>query len=104
MDTTPDPRDPGLEERVSRLEGEMRGVRESLARIEAMLAATLPTLATQLSDLRGDLSPQIAELRGRVATLPTAWPMMTAVVAGQCTLASLLAVIVFGVLKVTGHG
>jgi hypothetical protein len=30
--------------------------------------------------------------------------MMTAIVVGQCTLAALLAAIVFGVLKVTGHG
>jgi hypothetical protein len=36
--------------------------------------------------------------------LPTAWQMITAIVAGQCTLAALLAAIVFGVLRATGRG
>lgn len=98
MDTPVPQHDPGLEGRVSRLEEDMRGVRESLVRIEAVL----PHLATaeQLQELRGE----VREIAGRVATLPTAWQMMTAVVAGQCTLAALLAAIVFGVLKMVGHG
>lgn len=102
MDTPAPQHDPGLESRVFRLEDDMGGVRESLARIEAVL----PHLATaaQVSDLRADLGAQISELRGRMNHLPTAWQMMTGIVAGQCTLAALLAAIVFGVLKVTGHG
>jgi hypothetical protein len=106
MDTPAPQHDPGLESRVFRLENDMTGVRESLARIEAVL----PHLATaaQVADLRAELGAelggQIAELRGRMDHLPTTWQMMTGIVAGQCTLAALLAAIVFGVLKVTGHG
>jgi hypothetical protein len=161
MDTPAPQHDPGLESRVFRLEEDMGGVRESLARIEAVL----PHLATaaqvsdlradlgtdlggrisdlradvggqisdlradmggQISDLRADMGGQISELRadmggqisdlragqggqilelrGRMNHLPTTWQMMTGIVAGQCTLAALLAAIVFGVLKVTGHG
>jgi hypothetical protein len=47
---------------------------------------------------------QLAEVRGRVETLPTAWQMMTGIVAGQITLAAMLAAIVFGVLRATGRG
>jgi hypothetical protein len=39
-------------------------------------------------------------VHGRVETLPTAWQMMTGIVAGQITLAA----IVFGVLRATGRG
>jgi hypothetical protein len=48
------PYDRGMEARISRLEGDMRDVKSALARleattirIEAMLAATLPHLATK---------------------------------------------------------
>jgi hypothetical protein len=54
--------------------------------------------------VRADLGSQIAELRGRVNHLPTAWQMTTAIVGGQVSLAALLAAIVFGVLKLTGRG
>ena len=56
---------PSLEARVSRLEEEQRGMRGSLARlelavarIEAMLAATLPHLVTkaELAELRAELA------------------------------------------------
>ena len=120
MDTPAPQHDPGLESRVFRLEDDVGTVRESLARIEAVLphlataaqiaemraelAGTKGDLGGQISDLRADLGGQISELRGRMNHLPTAWQMMTAIVAGQCTLAALLGAIVFGVLKVTGHG
>jgi phage-related minor tail protein len=131
MDTPVPQHDPGLETRVFRLEADVSGVRESLARIEAVLPhlATAAQIAEmraelagtredlggqisdlradlggQVSDLRADLGGQISELRGRMNHLPTAWQMMTGIVAGQCTLAALLAAIVFGVLKIVGHG
>lgn len=120
MDTPAPQHDPGLESRVFRLEDDVGTVRESLARIEAVLphlataaqiaemraelAGTRGDLGGQISDLRADLGGQISELRGRMNHLPTAWQMMTGIVAGQCTLAALLAAIVFGVLKVVGHG
>lgn len=60
----------GLEARVSSLEKEGRDMRESLARlevavarIEAMLAATIPHLATraQLAELGAELRAELAE-------------------------------------------
>ena len=57
------PYDGGMEARVSRLEDEMRVIRDVVIRIEAMLAAVLPTLATkaELADLRAELRAELAE-------------------------------------------
>ena len=65
---------PSLETRVSRLEEEQRDMRASLvrlelavARIEAMLAATLPHLATkaEMETLRAELRGELAEKPGK---------------------------------------
>jgi hypothetical protein len=65
----------------------------------------MPTLATreQVAELRGSLESQIGQLRGAVSTLPTAWLMVTAIVAGQVTLAGLIAAITFGLARLMGH-
>jgi ribosomal protein L29 len=66
------PYDPLMEARVSRLEEDMRDVKtrlppmeEAIVRIEAMLTATLPHLATKadLADLRAEMKADHAGLR-----------------------------------------
>ncbi|HLJ04701.1 MAG TPA: hypothetical protein VKT26_00410 [Acetobacteraceae bacterium] len=101
----------------------MSDFKATCARIEAML----PNLATsaQLAELRGDLEVTLARftgefdaklerfsgtfdaklerLTGRVEALPTTWQMMTAIIAGQITLAGLLAAALFGAARMFGH-
>ena len=71
------PYDPGMEARISRLEEDMRDVKSAVARleattirIEAMLAATLPHLATkaELAEL-----PTKTYMWGILAVLLTAY-------------------------------
>jgi len=117
------PYDPPLEPRVSRHEENMSDFKATCARIEAML----PHLATstQMAELRGDLEVALARftgefdaklerfagafdaklerLTGRVEALPTTWQMMTAIIAGQITLAGLLAAALFGAARMFGH-
>jgi len=82
------PYDPVMEMRVSRLEEDMRDVRSSIARldattariematveIKAMLAATLPHLATkaELASGLGDQNSQMGQLTSRIADLTVA--------------------------------
>ncbi len=80
----PGPYDPGMEQRVSRLEDDMRemkasivrlessvhDVRQSTARIEAMFAATVPHLATK-ADLAD--KPTKTYLWGVLAVLLTSY-------------------------------
>jgi hypothetical protein len=86
-----------------------------VSELRGRIDTLIPTLATsaEVSELRGRIdtqlpslatTAQLSEMRGMMQNLPTAWQMMTAIVAGQCTLAALLAAIVFGVLRVTGKG
>ena len=87
----PEPHDPGMEMRVSRLEEDMRDVKATLARLEpmlirmdAMLQATLPHLATK---------SEVAELKLALAEKPSKtylWTVLTAQVAAfACGLAGL---------------
>jgi len=71
------PYDPVMEARVSRLEDDMREVKAtsarteaSVARIEAMLHAVLPHLATKadIAELRSETKAGIADLRTETAT------------------------------------
>ena len=75
------PYDPGMEARISRLEEDMRDVKAAVSRleattirIEAMLAATLPHLATkaELAELRADL-PSKTYMWAILAVLLTAY-------------------------------
>jgi hypothetical protein len=74
--------------------------------VNSRIEATLPHLATsaQLAELRGDLDAKLERLVGRVEALPTTWQMMTAIIAGQITLAGLLAAALFGAARMFGHG
>jgi len=72
-----DPHDPGLEVRVTRLEGDMREVKGTLGqmvpvltRIDATLTSTLPHLATkaELADLRSELTSALAATRPETAS------------------------------------
>jgi hypothetical protein len=94
--------------------GRIDAVSDRIDAVSDRIDAVVPTLATaaQLSELRGRIdtlvptlatSAELSEVRGALRNLPTAWQMITAIVAGQCTLAALLAAIVFGVLRATGH-
>jgi hypothetical protein len=74
-------------DRTTRLEA-------AVARIEAKLDKVDDRLGTVLTD--------VAELRGRVSQLPSAWLMVTAIVAGQVALAGLIAAVVFGVAHLIG--
>jgi tetrahydromethanopterin S-methyltransferase subunit B len=90
-----------IESRVGALESAVGDIRMALARIEERLS----TLATreQVAELRGSLESQIGQLRGAVSTLPTAWVMVTAIVAGQVALAGLIAAVTFGLAHLMGH-
>src|ERR1700722_8431452 len=75
------PYDRGMEARISRLEEDMREVKSAVGRleattirIEAMLAATLPHLATkaELAELRAE-SPTKTYMWGILAALLTAY-------------------------------
>ena len=75
VQSVPFPYEPSLERRVCAVEGDMRDVQSGLARVEtalaeikAMLAATLPHLATrvELADLRGELRAELGEKPGKL--------------------------------------
>jgi hypothetical protein len=75
------PYDRGMEARITRLEDDMRDVKSAVVRLEAttieikaMLAATLPHLATkaELAQLRADL-PSKTYMWGILAVLLTAY-------------------------------
>ncbi|HEX5327141.1 MAG TPA: hypothetical protein VFW75_10780 [Acetobacteraceae bacterium] len=82
--------DPGVERRLSRLEGEMREVKSVLgqmmpilARIEATLASTLPHLATkaELADLRVELRTGLADKPGKAYLWGVVGVLVAAIVA-----------------------
>jgi hypothetical protein len=52
------------------LDSRLRGLAETLGRVEATLNATMPHLATkaEVAGLRGDLATEIANLRGQTTT------------------------------------
>lgn len=76
----PPPYDPNHEVRISRLEGEMSEVKATLGqmlpmlvRIDSMLAATLPHLATkaEVADLRTEMRSEFADVRAEIAVMRT---------------------------------
>ena len=77
------PHDPGMDARVSRLE-------DQYTRIE--------TLLRSIDDRVRRLEIDAGELKGRMASLPGTWAMITTVVGGQVALAGLL----FAALKLAG--
>ena len=85
----PDPHDPGVEERISRLEADVREIDRSLRRIapaidrmDGFLQATLPTLAT-----KADIA--------KLATTGQMWTMVASVVAIALTT---VAIVVGGII------
>lgn len=84
-----------LDARVARLEADMSEVKASLKAIEAAIAY-LPT-AADLTTLRVD----VAEMKGRVSQLPTAWMMFIAIVTTVVTTWSAGAAMVFTVLRLS---
>lgn len=50
----------------------------------------------------GEFNARLERLTGRVEALPTTWQMMTAIIAGQITLAGLLAAALFGAAHLFG--
>jgi hypothetical protein len=92
-------------EQIAKLRGDLdTRITELRGEVHEQAAALRGEMREQSAALGADLGTQIAELRGRVNHLPTAWQMTTAIVAGQVSLAALLAAIVFGVLKMAGPG
>ena len=94
----PFPYDPGLDRRVSRLEGDMRDMQAGLARVEtalaeikAMLGAPLPHLATraELADLRGALRADLGEKPGKAYMWGILAALLAAYAAGLAALAIL---------------
>jgi hypothetical protein len=90
------PYDPALEPRVSRLEDDMRDMRTtmvrlevSVARIEAMLDATLPHLATkaEVTDLRMEVRTGLADKPGKTYMWGILAVLITAYAAGLAALA-----------------
>ena len=75
--TPSSPYDPRMEQRVTRLESDVRDIQTTLARLEAMLEATLPHLATKadVAQLRAELAekPSRAYMWGVLAALVTAY-------------------------------
>jgi hypothetical protein len=71
---------------------------------DAKLERNTNDLAAALKQSSADLNARIERLYGRVEALPTTWQMMTAIIAGQVTLAGLLAAALFGAAHMFGHG
>ncbi len=96
-DTSPrDPYDPTIEARASRLEADKRDVmvasrRAEVAEIKALLAATLPHLATKadLAELRAELRTQLAEKPSRTYLWAVLAALCTAYASGLALLALL---------------
>jgi phage shock protein A len=70
---------------------------------DAKLERNTSELAAALKQSSADLNAKIERLYGRVEALPTTWQMMTAIIAGQITLAGLLAAALFGAAHMFGH-
>lgn len=90
------PYDPGMEARVARLEQDVHEVKTVLSRlepmivrIEAILGATLPTLATkaELAELRSDLRTELAEKPSKTYMWGVLGVLIIAYAAGLAALA-----------------
>jgi hypothetical protein len=66
----------------------------AMSRIEVKLDKVDDRVSTVLND--------VVELRGRVSLLPSAWQMITAIVAGQVAMPGLIVAVVFGVAHLIG--
>jgi hypothetical protein len=92
----PTPYHPRMEARVARLEQDMQEVKGILSRLEpmivridAVLGATLPTLATkvELTDLRSDLRTELAEKPSKTYMWGVLGVLILAYAAGLAALA-----------------
>lgn len=72
----PDPFDL-LERRVGALESDVKDIKASLTRMEISLASAAVTLAQmpKMSDF-ASLRAEIAEVRGKLSSLPTTWAIL----------------------------
>jgi hypothetical protein len=79
------PEDPMIEQRVARLEDDMKEVKSSLKTIEAAVSEIkhLPKMSDYLALQRdfGSLKAEVAEVKGRVSNLPTWWMLLLALLA-----------------------
>ncbi|MEO8714596.1 MAG: hypothetical protein ABI369_06260 [Acetobacteraceae bacterium] len=82
------PHDPAMEIRVAHPEEDFRDIKGILRDMDARIDARMRAIEVG-----------IAELRGRIQNLPTAWLMLTAIIGGQITLAGLL----FAALRFGSH-
>ena len=98
VQSVPFPYEPSLERRVSTVEGDKRDMQAGLARVEAalgeikaMLAASLPHLATraELADLRGELRAELGEKPGKLYMWGILAVLVAAYAAGLAGLAVL---------------
>ena len=90
------PYDPRMEACVARLEEDMREVKGILARIEpmiiridAVIGATLPTLATKadIADLRSELRSELADKPSKIYMWGVLGVLITAYAAGLAAIA-----------------
>jgi hypothetical protein len=79
------PEDPMIEQRVARLEDDLKEVKSSLKIIEAAVSEIkhLPKMSDNLALQRdfGALKAEVAEVKGRVSNLPTWWMLLLALLA-----------------------
>ena len=61
--------DGGMQRRVAALEGDMREIKATLGRVETFLRG--------LDDRFRRIEADVAELKGKVSQLPTAWTLLT---------------------------
>ena len=71
---------------------------------DARLERFAGSFDARLERMSGDFDAKLEHLTGRVEALPTTWQMLTAIMAGQVTLAGLLAAALFGAARMFGHG
>ena len=85
-----------IEQRVSSLEEKMARVETKIDRIELKLAELVGMLSQspKTSDYTS-LKTDLAEVKGRIASLPSTWQMLTMILASQASWAG----IVFALLK-----
>jgi hypothetical protein len=90
--------------KLARLSGEFDTKLERLAgSFDTKLERFAGSFDARLERFAGDFNARLERLTGRVESLPTTWQMLTAIIAGQVTLAGLLCAAVFGAGRLSGH-
>ena len=93
-----------FEAKLERFAGEFEARLERFAGdFNARLERVSGNSDAKLERFAGGFNARLERLTGRVEALPTTWQMMTAIIAGQVTLAGLLCAAVFGAGRMSGH-